>query len=443
MPRSKSKAFPVGLYGALLLALCWLLMPTLFAPVERTLLGVAMLPQRWLAWFSAPPVTAAASALQTQCASLRVSLAERSWQHDVAPGKTVMPKSLEPLRCSVLRSQRIGGGGLPSELQLDRTYEELAGCIDLVTKGSELIGFLARPGIGTAAKDRPQDPARVLLLNHSQSRAVAAAVMLRDEAPLHCVVESAAAVDPSPLRTLLHDDPYRAASVRQGGALVRTLQLQASFIAAVPEGLSIGKTRVFGYQRADGESLTIGIYVDPVNDTRALSYVVAWQGVPQAQPTELSPRYVTAQLRPLPDGRGGRCSLFADAVVPDGAAVVMDGRCLGRARGLAFGQGICTSLAASKKPWAVLLLPDDPALPPQELFGEVVRTDGVQAWFRPRSTVITAGGSGFLFTGANGPFCPAGLLLGRTETESGRNLLRVETAAQSGPILASVVVEGR
>ncbi|MFM1871093.1 MAG: hypothetical protein RL398_515, partial [Planctomycetota bacterium] len=36
-------AFPVGLYGMLLFALCWLTLPSLFAPVERVALGAASL----------------------------------------------------------------------------------------------------------------------------------------------------------------------------------------------------------------------------------------------------------------------------------------------------------------------------------------------------------------------------------------------------------------
>jgi hypothetical protein len=107
---------------------------------------------------------------------------------------------------------------------------------------------------------------------------------------------------------------------------------------------------------------------------------------------------------------------------------------------MAFGQGLVTSLAASHQPWALLLLPDDETLAPLELFGEVVAADGVAAWFRPRRGEVPATAAGFLFTGANGAFCPAGLLLGRAE--AARGLLRVDTPACSGPQLASVAVAG-
>lgn len=443
MPRSRSTAFPVGLYGALLLALCWLLLPTVFAPLERLLLGTALLPQRWLAWVGGTVAEAGSSGARDRLVELRGQLRERSWQADVEPGRSRMPASLEPLLCRVHGAERLGGGSMPSELRLDRTYEELAGCTDLVTKGDQLLGFLARPGVGTASLDRPTDLARVLLLNHPQSRVVAAAIHCDGAEPLRCVIEAAAAVDPSPLRTALHDDPYRAVLLRQGGGEVRTLALSASWIGTVPEGLGLGRARVWGYQRSDGDTLTIGIYVDPLHDPRALSSVVLWQAVPGAHAKEIEPEYAAARLQPLPSGQGGQWLVYTDRPVPDGAAVVQDGVCLGRARGVAFGQGIATSLQASQKPWALLLLPDDPSLPPQELFGEVVRADAATSWFRPRRGTIGVGATGWVFTGSNGPFCPAGLLVGRAEAESGRNLLRIALPSHDGPLQGSVVVGER
>ena len=102
-----------------------------------------------------------------------------------------------------------------------------------------------------------------------------------------------------------------------------------------------------------------------------------------------------------------------------------------------------SSLQASQKPWALLLLPEDPSLPPQELFGEVVRSDGATSWFRPRRGTLTAGATGLVFTGSNGPYCPAGLLVGRAEVESGRNLLRIALPRHEGPLHGSVVVGER
>ena len=53
-----STAFPVGLYGALLLALCALTIPAPFAPVERALLGGAALVGRFVAGLVGTPVAA-------------------------------------------------------------------------------------------------------------------------------------------------------------------------------------------------------------------------------------------------------------------------------------------------------------------------------------------------------------------------------------------------
>ena len=116
------------------------MLPSLFAPLERLLLGTALLPQRWLAVLGGTAAEAGSSGKKERLVELRAQLRERSWQSDVEPARSLMPTSLEPLLCRVHFADRIGGGGLPSELRLDRTYEELAGCIDLVTKGDQEIG---------------------------------------------------------------------------------------------------------------------------------------------------------------------------------------------------------------------------------------------------------------------------------------------------------------
>ena len=46
--RRKPPAFPAGLYGMLLFALCWLTLPGVFAPIERLLVGAAcVVPRAW------------------------------------------------------------------------------------------------------------------------------------------------------------------------------------------------------------------------------------------------------------------------------------------------------------------------------------------------------------------------------------------------------------
>ncbi len=424
----------------LLLALCWLLLPELLRPVERLLLGIACLPQRFIAHASGEPVLAAEAAA-TALHALQEGLDRRSRGHDVDRGRALLPPGLEPLSCRVRAVLRRGGGGVPCELQLDRSYQDLAGCVDLVTCGDVLLGFLARPGIGAALADRPEDPARVLLLNHPSSREVAVQVQLQDGGALHCVVGAAAIVDPAPLRTTLHDDPYRAAQMRQDDAAVHTLALDAAWIGAVPKGLLVGHTRIWGYDTG-ADKVTIGLYVQPPFDPRALPQVVAWQAIAGVASAELVTPRMAARAFALPDGTGGRWLVTAAAAMPDGAAVIQDGVCFGTVRALAFGQALCTSFAASRHAWSLWLLPDDESLPPQGLFGEVVFADVRTAWFRPRNEAQRLL-AGFAFTGSNGPHCPGGLLIGRAEPDAVRRLLRITVPVRHGAQPVDVVVGAR
>ncbi|MGE3175311.1 MAG: hypothetical protein AB7O97_21990 [Planctomycetota bacterium] len=431
----RTRGFPVGLYGTLLLALCWLLLPELLRPVERLLLGVACLPQRFMAHAGGQPALAATAHRRDQLLQLQRGLQDRSRAHDLERGRELLPPALEPLLCRVRAVDGRGGAGVPCELVLDRSYDELAGCVDLVTCGDTLLGFLARPGIGPARDDLPSDPARVLLLNHPRGREVAVRLQLGD-GDLNCVVGAAAVVDPAALRTTLHDDPYRAARMRQGSAPVWTLPADAPWIGALPGGLRVGTTRIWGYD-IGGDVLTIGVYVDPEFDPRALPQVVVWQSVPGPADVRTDLPWTPAQAWALPDGTGGRWLVTAARSLPDGAAVVQDGVCLGTLRGVAFGQGLCTSFAASRHTWSVWLLPDDPSAAPVGLFGQVAFAEGPTAWFRPRvgrkagDPMLPAG---FVFTGSNGPYCPSGLLLGRAEPDllDGEWLLRIAVPARTG-----------
>lgn len=423
-------AFPVGLYGTLLLAACWLLVPDLLRPVERALLGLACLPQRAFAVVSGTPAEAIEKDLGAQLASLAQDLERRSFADDVERARAFLPPVLEPLPCRVVEASREGGGGLPCELRLDRSYLDLAGCVDLVTCGDSLLGFVAQPGLGAALKDEPTDPARVLLLNHPESRQVAARLSLQNGQELRCVVGPAAVVDPAPMRTSLHDDPYRAAATAENGAELRTIALDAPWVAAMPKDLLLGRTRVWGYRVGD-ETLTIGVYVEPLRDPRALPQVVLWQSVPGSVPAKAQHQRTVAVATPLPDRRGQRWLVQGSGTLPDGAAVVKEGLCLGTLRGMAFGQGLCTPFPASRHPWSLWLLPDDPTAPPVSVYGEVVHANGSTAWFRPRSGFVAQGG--FAFTGSNGKDCPAGLLLGRAEPDLERKLWRVTAPALDGP----------
>ncbi len=433
---STRTAFPVGLYAMLLLALCWLLLPELLRPFERTLLGVACLPQRAWSVLSGTPAHASdrVERQRLRLAELEQGLRQRSAVHDIERARSRMHEALEPVACAVLAAERRGGGGMPCELLLDRSYRDLAGCADAVTCGETLLGFLAQPGIGAASADEPDDPARVLLLNHPESRAVAAWIPLREGGQLRCVVTAASVVDPAPLRTALHDDPYRAAKLDESGAEVRTEALDAAWIGSMPAGLLLGKTRVWGYE-VGGEALTIGLYVEPVLDFRALPQVVLWQSVPGSVPPRLQSERIPAVATPLPDQSGGRWLVQGSETLPDGAAVVQDGVCLGTLRSVAFGQGLCTPFAASRHAWSLWLLPDAEGAAPFCIYGEVVFAAGSTAWFRPRAKfdpLPAADGGAFVFTGSNGTDCPPGLLLGRAEPDLPRQLWRITVPALSG-----------
>ncbi len=429
------KAFPVGLYGLLLGALCWLAVPELSAPVERAVLGALGWTVRAHAAVTGAPVHAAAMPVdEAAVARLRADLDERLRRSAFAGGRRLLPLVWQPVLCRVTALEVPGGGGAFSELRLDHSYADLAGCGPLVTRGESLVGFLCEPGIGVAQDDRPADAARVLLLNHRVGAAVPAVLLPAGDRPadegaraaLRFVIEPGAAVDPAPLRTALWDDPYLASRLDRSGQEVRTLGLPSGD-REVPAGLLLGRARVWGYE-SFGETLPIGVYVEPAVDYRALSHVVLWQtgGVEPPAPAALT----TAAMRlwPLPGSGGSRWHLTALAgpgvALPAEAAVVRDGMCLGTCRGLQFGVALGWSFASRQRRWALLLLPDDPQEPPRELLGTVVAGVGEEALVRLASGALAAGHAGFLFTGSNGPHCPPGLLIGRAEPRAD-GLLRV------------------
>jgi hypothetical protein len=154
-----------------------------------------------------------------------------------------------------------------------------------------------------------------------------------------------------------------------------------------------------------------------------------------------------ATIQDLPGASMGRHLLATDVDVPDGAAVVQDGLCLGTAHGLAFGQALVTSFAASRQRWSLLLLPDDPEARPRELVGEVIAAaDGV-ATVRWLGDTLSGEGerlpTGYLFTGSNGPHCPTGLLIGSARCHPfERDLLEVTVPVSFHGSAAEVLIAG-
>lgn len=418
--RNKPAAFPVGLYGMLLLALCWLTLPGVFAPIERHLVGATCLGLRAVAACVGVPVQAAA---RPQDGALAAALAERIRVH-AAPAATAWVPDAVPVHCAVVGVGRVGGGGQPAELVLDHSYAELAGCSEIVTKGNAYVGTLQVPGVGITEKDGPDDFARVVLPNHPKARALHAECTLSDGSSLQFVVRGAAIVDAAPLRVDLWSDPWRGSRLDRPGLSVFTRALPGSS-SPVPAGLVLGTTRIWGYSAVDGQGdLTLGVFVVPAIAPQALSHVVVWRGAPAGAaldrpdvPPARALLRVAGVLHELPGAVHGRFLLATEAAVPDGAAVLHEGRFLGSTRGLAFGSALVTSFAASRQRWNLLALPDADGERPVEFVGRIVGQVGEQVEIlrlcamgpNDRERFV----AGWLFTGSNGLSCPAGLVIGR------------------------------
>lgn len=452
--RQRRDAFPAGLYGLLLAALCGLTVPSLFAPIERLLLGVLSFVPRAVGEMTGRAAAAAEPDRAARVDALAHDLAARLQAHDLDRAPQELLRTCEPLSCGVLTmGKRRGGGRQPCEFTLDRSYADLADCEPFVTKGDVLLGFLLRAGRGLAAEEPPTAGARVVLLNHPAARAVAAGIELPGGTTLRVVVDSAATVDPAALRVSLWEDASRAAHLDADGLEVRTVPL-TGLPGELPAGLWLGRTRVWGYQGLDdGLPLPIGVFVAPPIEPSALSHVVVWRrraggAIETGNTGAAHTDRLQATVLDLPGATAGRHLLAAHGAVPDGAAVVQDGSFLGTARGLSFGLGLVTSFAASRQPWNLLLLPDDPAARPREIRGEVEAAGpNGDALLRWRGDTIDGPHRslppGELFTGSNGPHCPSGLYVGRLRPHAGAtDLAWVTPDAATGPRAAEVVVGG-
>lgn len=435
-------AFPLGLYGLLLLALCCLALPRFAEPVERWAIGVACLVPRAVAALAGEPAAASSPLARARLRELGDELRRRVAASDLGTGGAAerLQREHEAVHCAVLGASRRGGAGEFAELRLDRSYVELQDCSQLVTKGEALVGFLARPGVGAAVDDGPDAPARVLLLHHPAAPPLHASVALPDGSRLRCVLRAAGVADPAPLRIDLWEDPYRAARLDRAGLPVRTRAGAGGFGDAVPAELLLGTTRIWGYPATDdGAPLLLGVFVAPAVSPRALSHVVLWRAGasrPLADTRALQVR--TAVVYDLPGAGSGR-HLLVGGGVPDGAAVVQDGCLLGTARALAFGSALVTSFAASRQRWSLILLPDDPAMPPRELEGEVLRSRGGVAVLRCRTAAGLRLCGGHLFTGSNGEHCPAGLWIGTATPLDDVAMLEVRVPFEAGPRVVEVV----
>ncbi|MCA8954466.1 MAG: hypothetical protein KDC87_00240 [Planctomycetes bacterium] len=404
----------MGLYATLLVGLFGITFPAFLAPLENTARAVVCLPLRAYGWILGSGTVHAAGGAPRWNDALLAAEATRALES--ARG----PVGYHPRICRV-RDREEGPSGRVDVLELAATCGALRGAASPVTLGPALVGFLE-----LGEDDRA--PARVRLLHFQPRRRgvplrvgaptlpvrVAAQVECREldaRGVLRFLVEPARRVDPGALRCTALDDAYLAARLRHSGDLATT-DIQPGD-ATVPSGLQLGRLLVFGYPRL---GIPVGLFVEPLHDPRAISSVVVWgrqrAGVEGPRAAPLAGRFEPVQLvrYPAPRPVGERWMIRCGRSLPlaDGAALVGGGHLLGVLRTPWTGQSLVTPFAASSRMWALLLL--GPRGRVAELVGRVVEARGGEV--RIELSGRPAEFAGTLFTGANGPACPAGLALG-------------------------------
>jgi hypothetical protein len=418
MIRGGRRLFPVSLYAMLLAALCCIAAPDLARPVQGWCLWVLCLPLRtWAVLMAEPKATPALD--RTAAASADV-LQRRLHRAAVADIAGLLPPGLEPVVCAVVDRGEIDAAGLPSALWLDRTVAETADCLDIVTYGDALLGFLAPADAALGAAGQGA-PVRVDLLHAARPgrgpRRVPCAVQT-SATLLRFVAEPAGRIDRWPLRGTLFEQPYAASRLDHSGDPVRTTALAGDPLGALPAGLRVGTLQVWGYPGRE-HPLPIGLYVQPALDPRAISAVVLWR--PRRPVEAPAPRLAAAEQRsvqllavPAPPPATERWVLTASSreVLPRGAALVRGAAVFGVVEQSGPGFALAAPFGRSRQLWSLLLLPDAPELPPIELLARGVRRDSAHLCFRSEAARGPLP-AGLLFTGANGPHCPPGLLIGR------------------------------
>lgn len=412
--RGERRMFPVGLYAMLLLALCCVVAPPLWAPVERWLRGLQTLPLRWAGRFGDAAQDPAAAAASIRLAA---ELARRETTAALQGGRRNRA-DLVPVLCRVLGTEGRGGADLPSRLLLDRSAAELQ-TAEYVTSGEVLLGFVVPP----AADDQAGGPARVALLHERRERGRhhIPAEILGPEFALRCVVEPGFGSDRLPLRCRLPSEPYRLRELPWEPLPVRTTGYDGYAREQVPAGLLVGELQLEGYRE---RGLVVSLLVRPAIDPRAITVVTVWCRERDAA-TELTPWQGTREpVRLLPlAGDGSRALAIAAGDVPARAALCHGEWLLGLVDAGAPGQGVAVPPARAAWLRSFVWLPSAPHLRPVPLTGRL-RAHGERSALLELDLACAAPpGPGHLFTGAVGPDCPAGLLLGRAELVDGWRLL--------------------
>jgi hypothetical protein len=388
--------------------------------VQGWLQAVLCLPLR--AWVVVEPAVASSDdALREEAAAVVETLHQRLARAALAGVRPLVPASLEPVLCRVVDRAGRGAAGQPSELFLDRSEDELRDAAGgFVTFGSRLLGFVAAPG-GDVEAARPR-PARVELLHAQGSRGarrVAAAVDTPAGA-LQFVVEPASRIDPWPLRCGLFERPYLASRLRHSGLPVLTAALDVDPLGRVPPGLRLGDLQVWGYPD-DPDGAPIGLFVRPDLDPRAISVVVVWRPRRAAAPPALDPVPVARPVRvarlrlPAPPPQDERWVLAVPGGqrLPVGGALVRGHMVLGSVEQSGPGFAMASPFGGSRRLWSLWLLPDAARRAPIPLLARSIGGSRDDVFLRIEGDPLGPDARGVLFTGANGPHCPGGLVIGR------------------------------
>ena len=446
--RRSRRAFPVGLYATLLVALCCVAAPRLPRSAQGWLQSLLCLPlSPWMSAESEGVQAGVQGRAQPEVEAAVRELLRRLERSAVSGVGPLLPAGLEPVFCRVVDRVGRGAAGLPSTLYLDRDPAELAGCLEFVTFGDDLVGFIAPPPADDSGAPRF---ARVNMLHgvdeQGWSRPVPGVAEVQG-GEVRFVVEPASHIDQWPLRCRLFEEPYRASRLRNSGAPVRTAALEDDPLGAVPAGLGLGSLQVWGYP-GDVGGAQIGLFVRPELDPRSLSVVVAWRprrdvaaGGLKTSPVAAS--HDVSRLR-LP-GASQATQRWLLGVergrrLPPGAAVSAGHMVFGVVEQSGPGFAMASTFGRSRRLWSLLFLPDSRELDPVPLLARSVGgADGGSVRVRIEGDAAVSA-SGILFTGANGPHCPLGMMVGRSEraTLDGRELLVEFAPGRAGPLAVRV-----
>lgn len=428
--RSTRHAFPVSLYASLLVALLFLVRPDASRWLQSSCAAVQCLPLRVPGLLAAHPVHAGDGAAEPGEAEAHVARLNTARAAVAAVRPSGIGTEWHPVPVAV-RERRVGRGEIASELVLAVERRALGAAAPFVTIGDTLVGFLDERAV-PGPDDAFAGAARVALLHHRERGRSPRRVPARidDEGgPLGVVVEPATAIDRWPLRCVLPEDPYRAASLPAVDQPVRTTGLADDPLGPLPPDLAIGWLRVYGYEEPSGEVVPIGLFVEPMLSPDAIHSVVVWTARPVSA-RELADDRPAAELVPVLSTRLPVASAvrerwfvstreFGSAWLRSGAALLAGARLVGVLDAAGLGYGMAAPFGQPGRDWPLTLLPDDGGAPIDLVARAVSRRGELVslALAAPVAELVR----GHAFTGTGGRDLPPGLWIGAA-VASGREL---------------------